>query len=405
MPDQDLSQLKIDKTASAYHPGKRKKYILWGIAGASIIALLILVMQGVLSPAIKVESAQVSQIYPSQGFTVLNASGYVVAQRKAAVATKITGRLISLSVEEGSRVKAGQVIAQLENEDVMAARNQAEANLNATRQNLEQVKAELYDATLSFARNKDLVSRGYVSQSEYDMSEARLRKAEAAVGAAEAVVKASTAALRGAEVAFEYTLIRAPFDAVVLTKNADIGDIVTPIGAAADAKAAVVTIADMGSLQVEVDVSESNLQMVKTGQPCEIHLDALPALRFPGKVHMIVPTADRTKATIMVKVSFVAKDSRILPEMSAKVAFLSREVKPEEETPRTALNPSAILTRDGKATVFVIRGDTAVESPVTTGDRIGDMVEILGGVKPGDTVVLKPIEKMKDRAKIKIAEK
>jgi multidrug efflux pump subunit AcrA (membrane-fusion protein) len=107
----------------------------------------------------------------------------------------------------------------------------------------------------------------------------------------------------------------------------------------------------------------------------------------------------------MVKVSFVAKDSRVLPEMSAKVAFLSREVKPEEETPRTALNPSAILTRDGKATVFVIRGDTAVESPVTTGDRIGDMVEILGGVKPGDTVVLKPIEKMKDRAKIKIAEK
>jgi RND family efflux transporter MFP subunit len=405
MPDQDLSQLKIDKTSPVYRPARRRKYILLGIAAASILLLLILIMQGVLSPAIKVETAQVSQIYPSQGFTVLNASGYVVAQRKAAVASKITGRLVSLSVEEGSRVKAGQVIAQLEHEDVRAAYNQAEANLNAARQNYEQAKAELHDATISFARNKDLVSQGYVSQSDYDTSEARLKKAQAAAGAAEAGVKASAAALRGAEVSVEYTIIRAPFDAVVLTKNADIGDIVTPIGAAADAKAAVVTIADMNSLQVEADVSESNLRMVKMGQPCEIHLDALPDLRFPGKVHMIVPTADRTKATIMVKVSFLEKDSRVLPEMSAKVAFLSRDVRPGEETSRTALNPSAIVTREGKTTVFIIRGNTVVESHVRTGDKIGDMVEILDGLKPGDTVVLKPSEKMKDGTKIKIAEK
>ncbi len=405
MPDQDLSQLKIDKTSSIYRPAKRKKYLFWGIAIAAVIALFILLVQGVLSPAIKVETAHVTQMYPSQGFTILNASGYVVAQRKAAVASKITGRLISLSVEEGSKVQAGQVIAKLENEDVLAAQNQAEANLGTARQNLEQVKAELYDATLSLNRNKELVGKGFVSQAEYDVSEARYKKASASVAAAEAEVKASEAALRGARVAVEYTLIRAPFDAVVLTKNADIGDIVTPIGAAADAKAAVVTIADMNSLQVEVDVSESNLQMVKKGQPCEIHLDALPDLRFRGKVHMIVPTADRTKATIMVKVSFLEKDSRVLPEMSAKVAFLSREVKPDEEKARTALTPSAILTRGGKSTVFIIRGNKVIESPVITGENIGDMVEILQGLKPGDTVVLEPIEKMKDGAKIKIAEK
>jgi RND family efflux transporter MFP subunit len=344
-------------------------------------------------------------MYPSQGFTLLNASGYVVAQRKAAVASKVTGRLISLSVEEGSRVTAGQVIALLENEDVLAARNQAEANLNASRQNLEQMKAELHDATLSFNRNKDLIGQGFVSQSEYDASEARYKKASASVGAAEAAVKASAAVLKGAEVAVEYTLIRAPFNAVVLTKDADIGDIVTPIGAAAEAKAAVVTIADMDSLQVEVDVSESNLQMVKSGQPCEIHLDALPDSRFRGKVHMIVPTADRTKATIMVKVRFLEKDSRVLPEMSAKVAFLSREVKPDEEKPRTALNPSAILTRDGRSIVFLIKEDRVIKTPITTGEKLGEMIEVLQGVKAGDTVVMKPLERMKDGAKIKIVEK
>ncbi len=132
--------------------------------------------------------------------------------------------------------------------------------------------------------------------------------------------------------AVEYTLIRAPFDAVVLTKNADVGDIVTPFGAAANAKAAVVTIADMGSLQVEVDVSESNIEKVKKGQPCEIQLDALPEARFRGAVHMIVPTADRSKATVLVKVRFLDKDPRILPEMSAKVAFLERPVAAEKRS-------------------------------------------------------------------------
>ena len=143
-------------------------------------------------------------------------------------------------------------------------------------------------------------------------------------------------------------MIRAPFDAIVLTKNADIGDIVTPIGAAANAKAAVVTIADMNSLEVEADVSESNLSQIRVGQPCEIQLDALPHARFRGAVHMIVPTADRSKATVMVKVRFIDKDPRILPEMSAKVAFLSRPVTAEDQKPRTALNQAALVNRKEK---------------------------------------------------------
>jgi RND family efflux transporter MFP subunit len=210
--------------------------------------------------------------------------------------------------------------------------------------------------------------------------------------------------LQGANVSIGYTLIRAPFDAVVLTKNADVGDIVTPIGAAAEAKAAVVTIADMKSLQVEVDVSESNIEGVKVGQPCEIQLDALPESRFRGEVHMIVPTADRTKATVTVKVRFIDKDSRILPEMSAKVAFLSRPVNPDEQKPRTVISPAAVVTRKGKNVVYVVKGNRVVETAITVRNSFGDMVEV-DGLKAGDRIVVKTPEKMKDGTRIKIVEK
>jgi len=405
MANEDLSRLKIDKSQGIYHARRSRKVVY--LAGALFIILVIILLSvsGVFTPAVQVEVANVTQIYPSQTFTLLNASGYVVAQRKAAVASKITSRLVSLSVEEGSRVKAGQVIARLEGEDAEAAREQAEANLSASRYNLEQAQAELNDATVSFHRNKDLLPQGFVSQAEYDVSEARYKKALASVSAAGAAVKANTAALKGANVALEYTLIRSPFDAVVLTKDADVGDIVTPLGAAANAKAAVVTIADMDSLQVEADVSESNLQQVKMGQPCEIQMDALPDLRFRGVVHMIVPTADRTKATVLVKVRFVDKDERILPEMSAKVAFLSREVKKEEEKPRTALNFAAIFMRDGKKLVYLIKENRVVETPITTGETFGDMTEVLSGVKAGDRIAIRPLNKLRDGRRIKVAEK
>lgn len=405
MANEDLSRLKIEKSESTYSPIKRKKSIYWIGIIFFIIVFGFLFLKGILTPAVQVEVANVTQIYPSQTFTLLNASGYVVAQRKAAVASKVTGRLVSLSVEEGSRVKTGQVIAKLESEDVAAAKDQAAANLNVARYNLEQAKAELHEAALSFNRNKDLLTHGFVSKAEHDTSEARYKKAIAAVEAAEAAVKAGIAALHGSNVALEYTLIRAPFDAVVLTKNADIGDIVTPIGAAANAKAAVVTIADMSSLQVEVDVSESNLQQVKIGQPCEIQLDALPDSRFRGVAHMIVPTADRTKATVMVKIRFIDKDSRILPEMSAKAAFLSREIKSDEQKPRTALSPAAIVTRNGKKSVFLIKDSRTIETRVELGEQLGDMVEVLSGVKAGDRVVLKPLDKIRNGARIKVAEK
>ena len=405
MGNEDLSKLKIDKSRVVIGTRKKRKLIYWVLLIVAVLVLGFLYVKGVFTSAIQVQVATVSQVYPSQAFTMLNASGYVVAQRKSALASKVTGRLIWLGVEEGSFVRKDQVVARLENQDVSASKDQASANVNVARFSLEQAQAELRDATLSLNRNKELLSRGVVARQTYDDVLARYDKAVAGVAGAEAVLKANTAALGGATALLEYTLIRAPFDAVVLTKDADIGDIVTPLGAAANAKAAVVTIADMNSLEVEADVSESNLSKIKPGQPCEIQLDALPDLRFRGEIHMIVPTADRSKATVMVKVRFIDKDSRILPEMSAKVAFLSRPVTGEEKKPRVAFNQSAVINRKNLKAVFIVKGDRVVETPVSVGGPMGDMVEVLQGVKVGDRVVLNPSDRLKNGSKIKIEEK
>jgi RND family efflux transporter MFP subunit len=308
-------------------------------------------------------------------------------------------------VEEGSRVRKGDAIARLENEDSRAALNRARANVNLARSTLDQVKAELEDAQINHRRNEQLVAKGFVAQSTVDASEARYKRAKATVAAQEAAIRAGEAAVEEAEVLVEYSNIRAPFDGVVLTKNADIGDIVTPLGAAANAKAAVVTMADMSSLQVEVDVSESNISQVRVGQPCEIRLDAFPDLRIKGVVHMIVPTADRTKASVLVKVAFKEMDPRVLPEMSAKVAFLSRAVQPGEEKPLQAVPVSAVISRGGQSVVFLLDGDRVAERPVRTGRRVDTMVEVLEGLGAEDKVVVNPGSDLKAGARVKIPEK
>lgn len=405
MGNDDLSKLKIDKTRITFRPSRSRRALI----SLSILAIFALLgffhSRGWFTPALSVQIATVTQIYPSQTLTVLNASGYVVPQRKSSLASKVTGRLVWLGVEEGMQVKKGQVVARLENQDAQAAKDQAEAQMKAARFNLEQAKAELREATLNFERYRTLLAKKVIAPSAYDSALARYERAAAAVEAAEATLKANLAALEGATINLEYTLIRAPFDAVVLTKNADIGDIVTPIGAAANAKSAVITIADMSSLQVEADVSESNLSRIQQGQPCEILLDAVPGHRFPGVIHMIVPTADRTKATVMVKVRFLERDPRILPEMSAKVAFLSRLPTQEEQLPRIAIPPDAIMRGKEGPRVFLIKDERAFETPIRLGKPLGEMVEVLEGVKPGEKIVFNPPKGLKHGSKIKPAEK
>ena len=289
--------------------------MLWLVLFGALAAVALAVYRHTLGAPPAVEQATVTLAYPSQAVTVLNATGYVVAQRKASVASKATGRLEWLGVAEGSRTRKGEVIARLESQDVQASRDQAAANVNVARANIEQVKAEQEDAQRQLRRTAELLAQQFVSQAAYDEAVARADKARAAVGSAQAALVAAEANLRVAQVAFEQTIIRAPFDGVVLTKNANVGDTITPFSSALDTKGAVVTMADMSTLEVEADVSESNLQKVSVGQPCEIELDAVPGVRFEGQVSRVVPTVDRSKATVMTKVSFAQLDPRILPDM------------------------------------------------------------------------------------------
>jgi RND family efflux transporter MFP subunit len=407
MEKEDLSQLKIARTGPAAAPvGRRrnKGRIFLILVILFLVVTGILYWQGVLEPTREVEITTVSLIYPSQANTVLNASGYVVAQRKAAVASKGTGRLETLAVEEGTRVKEGQIIGQLENADIQATLNQAQAQVNTAKANLGQVEAEIKDARLKFERYERLLQSKAIAQSDYDTVEARLQQLLAGRSAALSQIKAAEAGVRGGQVAMGYTLIRAPFDGVILTKNADVGEVVAPFGSSINAKAAVVTMADLGSLIVEADVSETNLEKVKKGQPCEIQLDSLPGMRFAGEVHMIVPTADRSKATVLTKVKFLEKDERVLPEMSAKVAFLTRQTT-KEERPKVAIPPSALVDQKGKTWVYRVEKDIIREVPVQKGPPLADFIEILQGLKPGERIVLKPNRNLRDGAKVKIAEK
>jgi HlyD family secretion protein len=199
----------------------------------------------------------------------------------------------------------------------------------------------------------------------------------------------------------DQTVIRAPFDGVVLTKNANVGDNITPFSAAADTRGAVVTIADMSTLEVEADVSESNIAQIAVRQPCEIQLDALPEVRLAGEVSRTVPTVDRAKATVLVMVRFVDRDPRVLPEMSARIAFLSQPVPPDQRDPLPATQPSAIVERNGRQVAFRIEGDTVRAVPVSTGMKIGELVAVQG-VAPGDRLVLSPGAQLQDGARIRL---
>ena len=407
MDTPDLSKLSIDRGSKSFAPRRKRRWLNKWTIGLAVLLVIFLGMSfmSARAPA-SVEVAAVTTTYPTAAISVLNATGRVSAWRKAAVSTKATGRLEWLGVQEGSRVKEGDVIARLENQDVAAARDSAKANANAARANLEQGEAELNDADSNYTRSKELFAKKFIAEAALVTAQAREEKAKAAVSSLKASIGVADANARQAEVALEQTLIRAPFDGIVLTKNANVGDIITPFSSATDSKGAVVNMADMDTLEVEADVSEASISKIQVDMPAEIQLDAYPDLRMLGKVSRVVPTVDRTKATLLVKVSFVEKDSRVLPDMSAKVAFLSRAPKPEERKAVTAVRPEAVVKRDGKNVVFVVDGKSNTVKAVPVGDapKLGDLVQV-SGVAAGDKVVLNPSERLASGAAIAIAKK
>jgi HlyD family secretion protein len=387
----ELAKLKINRDAApSESTGSGLKKLLWLLILPVLAIAVYLLYQGPLKPAKEVKVTSVIVSNPSQASSLLNASGYVVAQRKAEVASKGTGKLESLVVEEGTRVKKGQILGRLESRDMDAALSQAKADL--------QVEiASLGEAKSNFQRKKMLVDQRLVAESEFDLADAQYKRAVANVESARAHVRA-------AQVEVENTYIRAPFDGTVLTKNADVGEIVAPFGSAGNSKGSVVSMADMTSLQVEADVSESNLERVKVGQPCEITLDAFPEKRYRGVVHMIVPTADRAKATVLTKVRFVDKDEQVLPEMSAKVAFLTEELSESQiqEKPKILVDPAAVVDRENSKVVFLVKGEEVVQKTVKVAKMVGNSLEVLDGVAPGDQVVLNPDGELKNGTKIKV---
>jgi HlyD family secretion protein len=376
----DLESLRIRRSPSGGGAGKlrrlARKIALW------LVLLAVLTGAGFFlkdffNPGIEVRLATATLVSPAQALSVLTASGYVVARRKAAVASKGTGRLVYLGVEEGDRVKKGQIIARLEDDDVLASLRRARADLAVT-------EAELKDASESFKRLKTLLEKDLVARADYDAAEARYKRVMASIDSARFAV-------REAEVAVDHTKIIAPFDGTVLRKNADVGEIMAPLAGAASSRAAVVTIADLSSLEVEADVAEANITRVKTAQACEIRLDAYPEQAYQGYVSKIVPTADRAKATVMVKIGFKSYDHHVLPEMSAKVTFLALDATNQASAnePLLTLPAAAVAVRNGRQFVYQIKNDHAVEVTVITGRSMGGLVEIEQGLKEGDKVISK----------------
>jgi HlyD family secretion protein len=400
VPAQDLSKLQIDRDTKFAAGKRRPRSLRWPIGIAVVLALVAFGAYRSANTATTVDIATVTSAYPAQGFTTLNATGRVVAWRKAAVSTKATGRLEWLGVQEGSRVKAGEVIARLESLDVGATRDSALAAVTAAKANLEQGEAELREAEAAYKRAQDLHAKKFISEASLDTAKARAEKARASVSSLRAAIGVAEANVRSASVSVEQTLIRAPFDGVVLTKNANVGDIITPFSSAVDSKGAVVNMADLDTLEVEADVSESAIGKIRLGMPAEIQLDAYPELRLLGEVSRIVPTVDRSKATLRVKVKFLEKDARVLPDMSAKVGFLQRVPEANERKAVTAVRPEAVAKRGERSVVFVLDKDNvAKETPVTVVRKLGDLVEITGA-KAGDKVALAPPEKLKDGATV-----
>ncbi|MFQ5637001.1 MAG: efflux RND transporter periplasmic adaptor subunit [bacterium] len=395
----DLSDLRIDHPSESDRNDRtgKSRIVLSGIAVVSLIIFTLFWFFSGKQAVSKLTLKEVAYVHPSKKNTILTASGYVVAQRQAAVASKGTGRLELLRVEEGDEVKKGHIIARLEHNDVDASLKQAEANLEMAKALLRQNEADLHEARLNHQRQKGLLAKGLIADSEYEIAEARFKSAEAAVASGKAQIKLAEATVLSAQVEVENTRIRAPFDGTVLTKNADIGEIVAPFAASSNSRGAVVTIADMTSLEVEADVSEANIQRVNVRQACEIILDAFPDIRYPGYVHKIVPTADRAKATVLTKIRFKKRDEKVLPEMSAKVNFLATKITDgaASRQPFLAVPKSALVKKNYLDIVFVVRDETVIEMPVSLGKKYGDLIEVLEGVSLGDKIVLNPRDDLK----------
>lgn len=399
-----LKQLRIDRS----EPEVRSR----GWIAALVIGLALVLAAGAWwwlrgGAVIEVEAATAAA--PSSaaaGSTaVLQATGYVVARRQATVSAQITGTLTQVLIEEGERVEKGQVLATLEDTAQKAMLAQAQANLRSAQAQLVQARTQLAQNQRDLTRADDLVARQLVSKQAAELARTQVESQRALVDAQARQVEVAQASVAGAQVQLDYCTVRAPFSGVVIAKAAQVGEIVSPLSAGGGfTRTGVGTIVDMDSLEIEVDVNESYIHRVSADQPTEAVLDAYQDWKIPGHVIAIIPTADRSKATVKVRVAFAQKDARIVPDMGVRVSFLedAQDQPTQAKAPTGVLVPAgALLQRDGKDMLFVIEGDRARLRKVTPGQSMGDL-RLVEGVAAGTRIVRAPPAGLVDGARVRI---
>lgn len=387
----DLSALRIDRSSPPPRSGPPKG-VLIAVAAAVVIVIALLAVQAgrrAAGPEVQVGTAEATG-GGSASREGISANGYVVARTKASVSSKILGRLAWIGITEGRRVAEGEVIARLESADFEAAVNAASANH-------AQIEAQIVQARRDLQRAQSLRRQDLLSDADLEGTQTRVEVLLAQAAAARAQVKLAEANL-------ENTRVRAPFSGTVLRKDAEVGEIVAPAAAGGGlTRTAIVTMADLQTLEVEVDVNEAYIAQVRNGQPARITLDAYPDTSFRGQVRQVVPTADRQKATVQVKVAILDRDPRILPEMGAKVVFESRGAQ-EQAAPRRVFVPqSAVTQADGASVVWVVEDGRVRRVTVDTGPTRGDQVEVRQGLTGGESLVLLPSASLREGGKVRIS--
>ena len=405
----DLSRLRINRDAPP--PGVRRAFgrnIVLALLALVIIGVVVVMARGGSVPEVQtVVAAPASGGGDAGGSASVTANGYVVARTKAAVSAKIAGRLAWLGVSEGSFVRSGEVIARLENAEYQASVAQAEANVASARASVIEAEADRDQLQREARRQRDVRAQNanLVSQQELDLAESRAAQAEARVNAARARAQAADAGLALARANLENTVVRAPFSGTVLRKEAEVGEVVAPSVGGGLTRGAVVTMADLGTLEVEVDVNESYIARITGGQAARITLDAYPDTSFRGAVRQVVPTADRQRATVQVKVSILERDRRILPEMGAKVDFLEPEERPARQdtvlAPRIRVPSSAVREQGGESVVWIVRDERLVRRVVIAGPVSGGFREIRSGLAGGELLLTGGVEQPEDGMKVK----
>ncbi|MEJ2420946.1 MAG: efflux RND transporter periplasmic adaptor subunit [Acidobacteriota bacterium] len=397
-----LSALKIEDSERGGSRGRRRawKWLLLAAGAAAVLAVVVLAMAGRRA---RVTLASAKSADSIEARTVLNASGYVTPRRRATVAAKITGRVLQVLVDEGMSVKKGQVLARLDARDAEAAYVSASAQRDVSRAAVPGLQARLKEAKLELRRNRELLKSGFVDQQSYDQAEANAASLQSQLMVAQHQVDAASAQMVVARREIDNCVVRAPFDGVVVSKDAQPGEMVSPISAGGGfTRTGISTIVDMSSLEIEVDVNESYIAKVKTGQSVQAVLDAYPDWRIPCRVRTVIPTADRQKATVKVRISFEKLDPRILPDMGVKVAFLSEPEPGGRVSPRVLIPQSCVRKWNGRDVIFVVKDGRAHRREVVLGETRGADVEVLKGLASGDRAVASGPERLEDGQKVSV---